>query len=173
MRAGTVRVDEEEARLAGLVKPGDHVDLMWLYSIPDTDDVKITTLLQNITVLAVGQTVQLQDPNQASPNQANQSNNAKEQNYTLLLTTQQYQKLALASSRGKIRLALRGKDDETTDEIGAISIRTLIPGMEPTSTDTLDLPHEREEFTIEYINAGGSRTEMIETPRRTHSHSHD
>ncbi len=56
-RGFTVRVDDESG-VAGLIRPGDYVDIMGTFKKPGSIPMKITmTILQNIPVLAIGNQV--------------------------------------------------------------------------------------------------------------------
>ncbi len=152
MRAATVRVDEADARLAGLIKPGDHVDVIWLYNDPESGDAMIKTLLQDIEVLAVGQDV---DPETKKPDKEGSYDRSEtDRNYTLLVTPQQNNVLALASSKGKIRLALRGKSDGKIVPDAEIGLSSLLPQPKNTDEQADQEPEIEREVVVEYIRKG-------------------
>ena len=103
MRAVSIRVDDVVA-VAGFVQPGTMVDVMVTGdpSLTGAPGISITrTFLEDIRVLASGQQVQ-------------QDATGKPQNatvVTLLVTPEQANLLALASTQGKIHLALRNTID--------------------------------------------------------------
>jgi pilus assembly protein CpaB len=98
MRAVSVGVDDVVA-VAGFVTPGTFVDILATGSGPRGPVTR--TILQHIRVLAVGQ--QLQADSTGKPQTAPV--------VTLLVTPEQAQSLTLASTEGKIHLALRNAVD--------------------------------------------------------------
>lgn len=132
-RAFTVAVDPVTG-VAGLIKPRDSVDVLLIIGI--TQDVEkpdplnpekmITTpvttmystiLLQNINVLATGQTI------------VPDSNTAEKQTVdtiTLSVTPEQAVRLNLAASEGKIRLTLRSPIDTDEATVGDTVVVDLV-----------------------------------------------
>jgi len=158
MRAATVRVDEEDARLAGLIHPGDHVDVIWIYTDMETGDTIIKTLLQDIEVLAVGQET---DAALGDDDDEEYDGSEAERNYTLLVTPEQNNVLALASSRGKIRLSLRGKEDDAIVSDSEVRLSSLLPNAEQEQELPVPEPElPEEEIVVEYIKKG----EIIRQP---------
>lgn len=111
-RAMTVAVDEISG-LAGMIRPGDRVDVAAVLSILDTQTMKETPysfiVLQNIQVLAVGKNID-----------AGAQTEAK--NVTLAVTVEQARPLLLASQKGAVRLMLRSPLDN-----GTVSAQPLKP----------------------------------------------
>lgn len=101
MRAVSVKVNDVIA-VAGFVVPGTHVDVL-LTGQPGNGpaDMTTTTVLQDIPVLAAGQKIQRDPTGQPESVPV----------ITLLVTPEDAQKLTLASSEGKIQLALRNPLD--------------------------------------------------------------
>ena len=103
-RAMTVATDEISG-VAGMLKPGDRVDVAAVLNIVDLQTQKEVpfsfVVLQNILVLAVGKNM----------DSAGQSD-AK--NITLAVTVEQSRPLLLASQKGAIRLMLRSPLDSGT-----------------------------------------------------------
>lgn len=101
-RALSVRVDDVSG-VAGFVHPGDHVDILVEMAIKETKEHFSKTILQNITVLTAGQTwEQVRDQKPTVVNTV-----------TLVLTNEQAEIMNLASNQGRIRLALRNRNDVT------------------------------------------------------------
>ncbi len=99
MRALSVRVDDVVS-VAGFVVPGTMVDVLVTGSTMNGDSVTRTPL-QNLRVLAVGQ-------------KSEQDREGKPQTYTvvtLLVLPEEAEKLSMASTEGKIHLALRNTID--------------------------------------------------------------
>jgi len=102
-RALSVQVNEVIS-VAGFVGPGTHVDVL-LTGRPTTagvQDAMTTTVLENVEVLAAGQELQ-QNPDGGKPRTVTV--------ITLLVSPDEAQKLTLASSEGRIQLALRNPMD--------------------------------------------------------------
>lgn len=120
MRAVAVRVDDVVG-VAGFVYPGDTVDV--IVTIKPQENVGNSTskiILQNVPVLAVGKQLERND---RSLDKAVSATVA-----TLMVDSDQSEKLALAASRGQILLTLRsGVDKELVDTRGATA-STLLTG---------------------------------------------
>jgi pilus assembly protein CpaB len=107
MRAITVGLDPISG-VAGFLKPGNHVDV--LATIAE-DDITVTlTVLQDVELLALGQESQPtpEDKPKASSRPAREE---AQPTATLAVTPEQAQRLVLAESKGKLRLALRSVQD--------------------------------------------------------------
>jgi pilus assembly protein CpaB len=100
MRAVAVRINDV-AGVAGFVLPGMRVDVLVTGNPPGSPESVTTTILQNLTVLSVGQTVQADARNQAI--------NATV--VTLLVNPGQAEALTLANDEGHIQLVLRNSAD--------------------------------------------------------------
>ncbi len=125
-RAFTLSVDEVHG-VAKLIKPGDRVDILVAVTSGKGTATRTETIvmLQDITVLATGLTVQNNIPRiiEVDPNNRNTAsitpinNNTSYNNITLELTLKQAQDLAYLqfSSPGSIFLALRNPSDRKVD----------------------------------------------------------
>lgn len=100
MRAISVRVNEVVG-VAGFVLPGMRVDVLVTGRPPGAEDTMTTTVLQNIPVLSVGQTLQVDAKSQS----------IKAPVVTLLVTPLQAEVLTLADNQGRIQLVLRNSTD--------------------------------------------------------------
>lgn len=127
------------ANAGGLILPGDWVDIVWGCC---SDKAIVTkTLLRNIQVVAVAQTIVSSGPvTSANPTAAAgapaaapgvstnpvAASNAipvpEASTVTLLLTPQEVQILFLAESNGKLRLSERGVGDQDTPDTGYVII---------------------------------------------------
>jgi pilus assembly protein CpaB len=116
MRAVSVRVNEVVS-VAGFVTPGTRVDVL-LTGTPGSGEQETTTVLQNVAVLASGHTLERSSTGEAQ-------NTAV---ITLLVTPDDAERLTLASSEGKIQLALRNPLDTKQDELAAALSRGLYKG---------------------------------------------
>lgn len=118
MRAVSVRVTDVVS-VAGFVTPGTHVDVL-LTGAPDgSGEQQTTTVLQNITVLASGHTLERTATGEAQNTSV----------ITLLVSPDDAERLTLASSQGRIQLALRNLLDTKQDEVPAANARNLYRGV--------------------------------------------
>lgn len=123
-RAVTVAVNEVSG-LAGLVKPGDRVDVLGTFDLQGAvgqEKSSITTLLiQNVDVLSIDQsTGPAGDSNQDGKKAA-----ASARTITLSVTPEQAQPLTLRSEKGTIRLALRPATDQELINLPSIRMNQL------------------------------------------------
>jgi len=117
MRAVPVRVNDLVS-VAGFVTPGTRVDVLLTGTPNGSGDQETTTVLQNVTVLAAGHTLE-------------RNSNGEAQNtavITLLVTPDDAQRLTLATSQGRIQLTLRNPLDTKQDDVAASSSRGLFKG---------------------------------------------
>ncbi|MBI2835976.1 MAG: Flp pilus assembly protein CpaB [Acidobacteria bacterium] len=122
MRAVSVRVNDVIA-VAGYVLPGTRVDV--LATATPTDDRADTTtklVLSNVQVLAAGTRLE-QNKDKAKPMQVTV--------VTLLVTPEQSERLALASTEGKIQLALRNPLDQSAPETPGVKPAMLLGSAKP------------------------------------------
>ena len=104
MRAVSVRVNDVVG-VAGFVLPGMKVDVLVTGRPPNSEgnNTVTRTVLQNITVLTAGQTLQADPRGQAINTPV----------VTLLVTPEQAEILTLAGNEAKIQLVLRSASDQT------------------------------------------------------------
>jgi pilus assembly protein CpaB len=134
--------------LSGLVKPGNRVDVLVTMKNPKNDKDMTKLVLENIPVLATG--TQIENKNDdPSPVDV----------YTLEVTPEQAEKLALASTKGRLQFALRNIiDSESVKTTGADIAETLkslsIEKKAPQSKPVARSRHSRRMavYTIEVIN---------------------
>jgi len=118
MRAVSVRVNEIVS-VAGFVTPGTRVDVLLTGSPGSSGEQQTTTVLQNVAVLASGHTLERTSTGEAQ-------NTAV---ITLLVTPDDAQRLTLASTEGRIQLALRNPLDTKQDEVPVSLARALYRGV--------------------------------------------
>jgi len=119
LRAISVRVDDVVS-VAGFVVPGTMVDVLVTGPTANGDSVT-RTALQDLRVLAVGQ-------------KAEQDREGKPQTYTvvtLLVTPEEAEKLTMASTEGKIHLALRNTIDTKEVSLPPVNRLSLFAGAPP------------------------------------------
>jgi len=117
-RAVTVQVNETIG-VAGFAQPGNKVDVLFTRSLPDGDGAAIT-VLQNVTVLAYGRNLQRPQQKPGEPAPAAAATSGPQATVTLLVTPDEAARLALATQRGKIQLALRNPLDTQTAEASPV-----------------------------------------------------
>ena len=122
-RAMTVKVDDVVG-VAGFARPGSLVDVVVV--IQPTDNTTggqgpiSKIVLQNIKVLASGQNI---DQPKNGDRDAQQVKAV-----TLQVTPEQAEKLALASSEGKLQLVMRNSVDQDDEQTRGVDKRTLLGG---------------------------------------------
>ena len=122
MRAVSVRVNEVVG-VAGYVLPGNRVDVVATASPTESrSDTTSKVVLSNVQVLTAGTRMeQSQDDNK--PTQVTV--------VTLLVNPEQAERLALASTEGKIQLALRNPLDQGSPDTPGIKTLGLLGGKPP------------------------------------------
>jgi len=105
-RALTVPVDQVSG-VAGHLKPGDHIDILCTVRNQETGEEATLTLLQNITILAVGSTLAGEGGFRDSYS-----------TITVLVTLEEAELVVFAREKGKLASVLRNPEDiETHKEI--------------------------------------------------------
>jgi pilus assembly protein CpaB len=149
MRAVSVRVDEV-VQVAGFVTAGTRVDV--LVTLDGNDAASTTTrlILQNVPVLAAGQTVERD--REGTP--------ATVSVITLLVSPTDGERLTLASTQGRIQLALRGMMDMAETNTSGVRLSGLIQQQRPAATTarSVRVQPSREDATIVETFRGGVRT---------------
>jgi pilus assembly protein CpaB len=118
-RAMTVKVDDVVG-VSGFIMPGALVDVVVVISPTDTQQNPISKIvLQNIKVLANGQNID-------RPKNDREPESVKA--VTLQVTPDQAEKLALASTEGKLQLVMRNSADQDDEKTQGVDKRTLLGG---------------------------------------------
>jgi pilus assembly protein CpaB len=119
MRASTILTPNDSSFVAGLVEPGDKVDVMFT----DNTDRELTgggstsVLMQNIEIMAIGQII--------DPDESREKDGKRMRSVTLAVLPEQAQELVLAQEMGTLHLALRSEKDEADALLPAVSVREL------------------------------------------------
>lgn len=119
-RAMTVKVDDVVG-ISGFIMPGTLVDVVVVIDPGGntmTDPIS-KIVLQNIKVLANGQNID-------KPENQRDANSVKA--VTLLVTPEQAEKLALASTEGKLQLVMRNSIDQGDEQTSGVNKRGLLSG---------------------------------------------
>jgi pilus assembly protein CpaB len=121
-RAVSVKVNEVIG-VAGYVLPGTHVDVLATANASNgAESMTTKVVLSNVEVLAAGTRLE-QDTKDAKPIQVTV--------VTLLVTPEEAERLTLASTEGKIQLALRNPLDLESPETPGIRPGTLLGNVQP------------------------------------------
>ena len=118
MRAMAVRVDDVVG-VAGFIHPDDRVDvLVTLHPTRVGAETTTKVFMQNVKVLAVGQEVEANDQTRMHASPATVA--------TLLVSPQDSERLALASSEGRLLLTLRSWTDSLPVNTGGAVAEELV-----------------------------------------------
>jgi pilus assembly protein CpaB len=125
-RAMTVKVDDVVG-VSGFILPGTLVDIVVVIQPPKgtaNEEMISKIVLQNIKVLASGQNID------KPKNDRDVERSIKA--VTLQVTPEQAEKLALASSEGKLQLVMRNSVDQADEQTSGANKRTLLSGERAT-----------------------------------------
>lgn len=120
-RAMTVKVDDVVG-ISGFIMPGTLVDIVVTIDPAERagmQDPVSKIVLQNIKVLANGQNID-------KPDDQREANSVKA--VTLQVTPEQAEKLALASTEGKLQLVMRNSIDQGDEKTTGVNKRGLLTG---------------------------------------------
>jgi pilus assembly protein CpaB len=120
-RAMTIKV-EEQSTIAGLIQPGDHIDILGSFR-PVSDgraELETTiTLLQNVVILALGQVT--------SARSGMRHDRAGSSMLTILVTPEEASLLIHAQRVGKLHNVLRNPEDiETFENLPKITFTDIL-----------------------------------------------
>lgn len=134
-RAITIPVDNI-ASLAGMIKPGDYVDVITMIPVPVTTpegkqatQVATFPLFQNVLILAVGQ--ELGTLLKQESRYAKEEKREASPLITLALSPQEANLIAFVQEQGKIRLILRSPTDSQVQAISPANWDTLFQYVMP------------------------------------------
>ncbi|MFC1699603.1 Flp pilus assembly protein CpaB [Candidatus Omnitrophota bacterium] len=100
-RAMTITLETADYAAGGMVKPGDHVDILAAFKKP-----RMTlTLFQDILILAVGSQMVAEQPKDAAGKST--PTRSRKMTVTLALSPQEVQIISVAQENGSLRLTLR------------------------------------------------------------------
>jgi pilus assembly protein CpaB len=138
-----------KARFAGLLRPGDRVDVLFTARVGDATSANTSTLMQNVLVLATGADIGSSKETSAASARAL----CVDRGVTISVTAEQSQLLTQAASMGDLSLTLRNPGDivqikglpKTTslDITGAIQKPVLVPGDRVESEPKKVIEHVR------------------------------
>jgi pilus assembly protein CpaB len=103
----TLAVDQSGS-LAGMLRPGDHVDILGTFARAQQDYATVT-ILQNVLVLATGEVRGAGDSEESFNNGPRTFNNI-----TVSVDPEEAELLVFATQRGPVNISLRSQDDVST-----------------------------------------------------------
>jgi pilus assembly protein CpaB len=115
MRAIAVKGDKVIG-ISGFINPGNRVDLIVTVEEPKTKKIKSKIFLENLSVLATGTEVQRNEKGEPMPVDV----------YTLEVTPEQAEKVALAASEGRLQFALRSVTDSGDVRTKGVTVPELL-----------------------------------------------
>lgn len=159
-RAISIAVDNL-ASLAGMIKPGDYVDVITTLQIPvqtaegqQASQIAVLPLFQNVSVLAIGQNTG--GPVSRSRGEAVETGGVHL--VTLALTPQEANFAAFVQEQGKIRFTLRSPADAKVEPITPANLNTLFQYI---------MPQQQTQAIVEEPLKEEPRVETIEIYRGT------
>ena len=162
-RAMTVAVDQVSG-VAGFINPGNIVDVVLIASPPGASQQISKIVLQNMSVLAIGQFVEQKEGKPVTV-----------PTVTMDVTPEDAEKLAIASTQGRLQLVLRRVGDkEVTKTTGAnvskvMTGATVGPIKAPSSAKKATVPKapevkkEEPKVTVEVYRGGKMSAETFKT----------
>jgi len=156
-RAITISIDNLAA-LAGMIKPGDYVDVIALLPVPvqmpdgkQVNQMAVMPLFQNVLVLAIGQDIGvLSSVSAGRRGEAERRSSEGSPLITLALAPQEANLIAFVQEQGKLRLTLRSPADSQTQATQPASWDTLFRYLMPPKQEIAQ-PETKEATTTEYV----------------------
>jgi len=140
--------------ISGFINPGNRVDVLVTLVDPKTKKDKTKVVLENIPVLATGTQIQKNEKGEPMPVDV----------YTLEVTLENAEKLALAASKGSLKFALRNiTDTEPVLTKGATISETLasLSMREPKKKTTRNWRPRSSSVTIEVIKGNDLNKQKV------------
>ena len=132
--------------ISGFIQPGNRVDVLVTIKDPQKDSEVTKVVLENILVLATGSLIQEDGKGKTAPVDV----------YTLEVTPEEGEKLALAATKGKLQFALRNAADSDTVITSGATIPYLLSsfGVEPPKPKAKRRSVQKPAFIMEVIKEG-------------------
>lgn len=133
-RAFTIQTPSFSSTVAGLIRPGDHVDvLLTMHHGPNRAGSTTSALLQRIELLAVHTTIDAPSSENAKPTET--------RSVTLLVTPREAAILDLGQSKGDLHLALRNIKDKENHQTPPVTMADLgLPKLDDEPYTPVTLP---------------------------------
>jgi pilus assembly protein CpaB len=127
--------------LSGFIRPGNRVDVLVTITVPKTKKEITKTVLEDVLVLATG--IEIQEKSEGGkPHSVDV--------YTLEVTPEEGERLALASARGKLHFALRNFTDRETVLTKGATIPGTVASFSPKTKTRRQ--GKKAAFVVEVIN---------------------
>ncbi len=132
--------------ISGFIRPGNRVDVLVTVTEPRKKREMTKVVLENILVLATGTLIEKNDKGKTAPVDV----------YTLEVTPEDGEKLALAAARGKLQFALRNTEDSEVVITKGATIPQLLSSFraEPPKAKAKKRKVQKPAFTMEVIKGG-------------------
>ena len=132
--------------ISGFIQPGNRVDVLVTIKDPKKDAEVTKVVLENILVLATGSLMQEDGKGKTAPVDV----------YTLEVTPEEGEKLALAATKGKLQFALRNTADSDTVITAGATIPHLLSSFrdEPAEPKAQKRRFRKPVFIMEVIKDG-------------------
>src|SRR5579863_7494342 len=134
LRVVTVPVNMTSVH-SGMIRPGDRIDVLCTYTVRRHNSVEISrtkTVLEFIEVFAIDRMREGEG--------SDSSKGAKAENLSVLVTPEQAHVLMLASSKGKLQMALRNGEDKEHAQVAAVDDHIFDEIQSTKGVETDDLP---------------------------------
>ncbi|TXD38954.1 Flp pilus assembly protein CpaB [Lujinxingia vulgaris] len=166
-RAMTIPVDAISG-VSGLLRPGDRVDILGTFPVGTEDNLipeaagndsigyVTMNLLQNVTLLAVGQEVS------DIPSGDARGNRGQYSTVTLSLTPSEAELLVISQTRGKLMLLLRHRDDIEAVTVTKTTLREVLEELEVINRDRQKRVERRPNCGPNQKLSGGKCVDTIE-----------
>jgi pilus assembly protein CpaB len=118
--------------LSGLIRPGDHVDVLVTLVHPQTKSEMTKLVLEDVMVLATGAQIE------KAGGGGKGEDTAPYDVYALEVTPEEGEKLALASAEGKLQFALRNAADKGSVRTTGATIPKALASLWPESQDKVE-----------------------------------
>jgi pilus assembly protein CpaB len=149
-RAMAVKIDKVSG-VSGFIHPGNRVDVLVSLNKLDKKRTPVTKIvLQNILVIATGTEIQQKDKEKATSVEV----------ITLELTPDESERLALATSQGKIQLALRNYANAEEVASKGVTIDRLLYGMPVEKNKKIKYVRRTPKATIVQLIKGSTVSEI-------------
>ncbi len=112
--------------ISGFINPGNLVDVLVTVRDPKKKEEKTKIILENIPVLATGTQIQENEKGEPAPVDV----------YTLEVTPEDAEKIALAAAEGKLQMALRSATDANEIYTEGITIPQLLASYSSAKSDS-------------------------------------
>jgi pilus assembly protein CpaB len=164
-RAMTVSVDQV-AGVAGFINPGNIVDVVLTASTPGSSQSISKIVLQNVPILAIGQIV---DQKEGKP--------VAVPTVTMDVSPEDAEKLAVASTQGRLQLVLRRAGDKEVANTGGATVSKVMSGAKggapvkvvsttPKKASVVkeqEAPKEEAKVSVEVYRGGQKATETFKS----------